>query len=168
MFQSADSALKWAALMRNTLILDGSSINDMCGKPTPPTRNGLLMGLSPQEAQQQAANIVGYANAIKDPVCVQYIQAKYFFIDKLEDIVHRVLSGLLHAAGGTHRRDIRLIVQSYIGVRATRRQMRAALRCRMADVIRIEDNVYRQMDKVHHRTMGELEEKLIEVGLIYN
>ena len=92
MFQSADSALRWAALMRNTLILDGSSINDMCGKPTPPTRNGLLMGLSPQEAQQQAANIVSYANAIKDPVCVQYIQAKYFFIDKLEDIVHRVLS----------------------------------------------------------------------------
>ena len=45
--------------------------------------------------------------------------------------------------------------------------MRAALRCRMAEVIKIEDNVYRQMDKVHHRTMGELEEKLIEVGLIH-
>lgn len=93
--------------------------------------------------------------------------SKVFFIDKLEDIVHSVLSGILHAAGGTHRRDIRLIVQSYIGVRATRRQMRAALRCRMAEVIKIEDNVYRQMDKVHHRTMGELEEKLIEVGLIH-
>lgn len=53
MFQSADSALKWAALMRSTLIIDGSSINDMCGKPKPTTTNDLLRGLSPQEAQQQ-------------------------------------------------------------------------------------------------------------------
>ena len=166
MFPSADGALKWAATMRYTMIIDGSSINDMCGKPKPATTNELLMGLSPQEAHQQAEKIITYVDSIRDPVCVQYIQAKYFFVDKLEDILNRVLSGLLHAVGGTHRRDIRLIVQSYIGVRATRRQVRAALRCRMAEVIKIEDAVYRQMDKVHHRTMSELELKLIEAGLI--
>jgi len=166
MFQSADSALRWAALMRNTLIIDGSSINDMCGKPSHSTDNDLLRGLSPQEAQQQAANIVSYATSLQDPVCVQYLQAKYFFVTSIDNIIHRVMAGLLHAVGGTNRRDVSLVVQSYIGARVTHRQMRAALRCRASDVRRIESDVYKVMDTVHSRAMSELKSKLIDVRLI--
>lgn len=166
MFNDADSALKWAAKIKCTLIIDGSSINDMCGKPRPATTNELLMGLSPQEAQQQADAIIKYANTINDPVCAQYLQAKYFFISKIDDIVHQVLSGLLHAIGGTNRRDIRLVVESYLGSRVTRRQMRQSLRCRAADVVRVERDVYRVMDRVHYRAINEIESKFATAGLV--
>ena len=165
MFQSADSALKWAVLMKCTLIIDGSSINDMCGKPTPATTNDLLRGLSPQEAQQQADTIIKYAAAIHDPVCVQYIQAKYFFQTKVDDIVQRVMSNILHAIGGTNRRDIQCVVRAYVGDTVTKRQMREALRCQTRDVIKIEKKVYDAMDGVHYQAMSGLENKLMEMGL---
>lgn len=166
MFHDADSALKWAAKIKCTLIIDGSSVNDMCGKPRQSTTNELLMGLSPQEAQQQADMIIRYASSIHDPICAQYLQAKYFFMNKIDDIVHQVLAGLLHAIGGTNRRDIRLVVQSYLGSRVTRRQMRQSLRCRASDVVRVERDVYRVMDGVHYRAINEIESKFADAGLV--
>ena len=159
MFNDADSALKWAAKIKCTLIIDGSSVNDMCGKPRQSTTNELLMGLSPQEAQQQADMIILYASSIHDPICAQYLQAKYFFMNDM-------LAGLLHAIGGTNRRDIRLVVESYLGSRVTRRQMRQSLRCRASDVVRVERDVYRVMDKVHYRAINEIESKFADVGLV--
>ena len=166
MFQSADSALKWAAKLKCTLIIDGSSVNDMCGKPTPATTNDLLRGLSPQEAHQQAANIIVYASSIRDPVCVQYIQAKYFFQSKVDDIVQRVMANILHAIGGTNRRDIHCVVRAYVGDTVTKRQMREALRCQTRDVVKIEKKVYDAMDGVHYQAMSGLETKLIDMRLI--
>ena len=165
MFQSADSALKWAAKIKCTLIIDGSSINDMCGKPTPVTTNDLLRGLSPQEAQQQADTIIKYAGDIRDPVCVQYIQAKYFFQAKVDDIIERVMGNIRHAIEGTNRRDIRCVVRAYVGDTVTKRQMREALRCQTRDVKVIEKKVYDAMDGVHYQAMSGLESKLNEMGL---
>lgn len=166
MFQSADSALKWAAKIKYTLIIDGSSINDMCGKPVPATTNDLLRGLSPQEAHQQAETIIKYAGG-DDPICVQYIQAKYFFQTEVGDIVQRVMSNILHAVGGTNRRDIRCVVRAYVGDTVTKRQMREALRCQTRDVKAIEKKVYDAMDGVHYQAMSGLETKLSEMGLIH-
>lgn len=166
MFHDVDSALRWAARIKCTLIIDGSSINDMCGKPRHSTTNELLMGLSPQEAQQQADNIIKYASCLSDPVCSQYVHAKYLFLSSVDDLVNRVLSNITHATTGTNRRNISLVVQSYFGNKATRRELRESLRCRNSDVKRLQDGVYTAMDKVHYRAMCELEEKLIDVGLM--
>lgn len=166
MFPSADSALRWAAKIKCTLIIDGSSVNDMCGKPTPGTTNDLLRGLSAQEAQQQADTIIKYATSISDSVCVQYIQAKYFFQTKVDDIVQRVMSNVLHAMGGTNRRDIHCVVRAYVGDTVTKRQMREALRCRSSTVAKIESQVYDAMDGVHYQAMNGLESKLKDMGLI--
>ena len=165
MFQSADSALRWAAKIKCMLIIDGSSINDMCCKPTPATTNDLLRGLSPQEAQQQADTIIKYAAAIPDPVCVQYIQAKYFFESKVDDIIDRVMFNIRHAIDGTNHRDINCVVRAYVGDTVTKRQMRAALRCQNRDIKLIEKKVYDAMDGVHYQAMSGLEDKFKNMGL---
>lgn len=166
MFDSPHSALRWASLMKHTLIIDGSSINDMCGKPHISTSNELLKGLSPQEAQQQAANIFNYASSLTDPICSQYLKSKYFFLSSIDTIVQRVMGNILHAAGGTNRRDISVVVESYLGTRVSKREMREKLRCRAADVQKIEKQVYDAMDKIHYRAIDELQCKLTEAGLI--
>lgn len=158
MFVSIDEALRWSALMRCTLIIKGASINAMCGKPRRSTRNLLLLGLSPQESRQQAECIFKYASSLSDPVCVQYLHAKYFFMSKIEDI--------LHAIGTPTNRDYSCVVRSYVGDTVTRRRMRVELRCMTKDVKEIERDVHKALDVVHHRAISELELKLIDVGLL--
>lgn len=166
MFDSARSALRWSSLMRSILIIDGSSINDMCGKPRISTTNDILHGLSPQEAQQQAANIFNYVDKLNDPVCSQYLHAKYFFSQSIDGIVQRLMSNIIHAPGGTSRRDISVIVLAYLGHKITRREMRKKLQCRMTSVAVIEEKVCSAMDAIHYRAISEFEDKLICAGLL--
>ena len=73
LFRDIDSVLRWAYYINSTRVVKMSAINGMYGKPRPSTLNDLIRGLTPQECQQQAAEIIHLADDIKDTACVEYI-----------------------------------------------------------------------------------------------
>lgn len=167
MFQSSDHALRWAASVKYRDIIDGPSINGMCGKSRRSTDNVLLMSLTPQEAQLQSEHIFKHVYSINDIAYQQYIAAKYLYKDDIEDLIRRVLSGLLYSAGGLHRRDIRKLVLAYCGAKVTKKELRESLHCDSNKVNQLEMQVYDVLDVIHNRVMGELETKMVEAGLVY-
>lgn len=164
MFKSAHSALSWAAQVHCTEIIDGPSINNMRGyRPT--TSNELLLGLTQEQAHMQAEKILDYARGLSDPACGEYILVKYCRVDKLDDVMKRVMAGLLYS-GAVYQRGIRKLVLSYMGAKVTHRELREALHCGNDAVYKYRDQVFNVLDKIHSRAIGEVETKMVAAGLV--
>lgn len=165
MFQNPDHALRWAASVKYRIIIDGPSINRMCGKPAHSSSQELTAGLTPQEAQLQSELIFKHAYAIQDKAYHQYISAKYLFKNEIDSLIQRVLSGLMYS-GGLHRRDITKIVLAYCGSKVSKKELRESLHCGSDKVNRLEKQVYDVLDVIHYRVMDELQTRMAESGLV--
>lgn len=167
MFRDAEKAIVWAVNVKCKFILDGSSVNDMCGKPRPSTRNELLMGLSPQEAHLQAEQIFKHIESLSDGACRDYLYARYCYVERFDELMQRVFFRLLYS-GGIHNRDVRKVVLKYLGVKIGLREIREALHCDRNKVNYLIDRVYTILDTVHHQAISDVEEKFTQAGLIEN
>jgi len=167
LFKSAESALMWAAQVRETLIYKAPSISRMCGKPSRPTDNDVLIGLSPEEVHRQADNIYSMIISIDDPVCEAYLLCKYFNDpDQLSRIVSRVHLHLIDRS-----RDLTMLILAYVGARIggreiTHRMIRESLSCHNAAAADYRKVVYSILDKLHAQSIDIIECKMIDAGLI--
>jgi len=166
MFNNVDSALRWAAQMQTVGIYDPPSINGMCGKQRRSTENELLIGLTPQQIQLQASSILRFISDVGGDDCKQYLLAKYCKSDDVSLLMSRVLSGLLYS-NGVHQRGIQKIVMQYIGrVNLSHRELREELRCANGSVNKLRDQVYKSLDNIHHRAISQVDNMMVEAGLI--
>lgn len=164
MFNSADSALRWAAEVRSTELYKASSINRMCGKPRRPTQNDILIGLSPDETYKQAVNIFAIVKGLQEnnPVSESYLMAKFFYEDDITRVLSRVLMSM-----SDRSIDITILVKAYFGThRVTHRMMRDSLYCRNSQVKHYQKMVYDIMDKIHYQAMDQIENKMVDAGLV--
>lgn len=165
MFRNPDQALRWAASIKCRNIIAGPSINRMYGHARRSTDNPLIMSLSLQEAQLQAEMIFKCAYDLGDRAYSQYIDVKYLHKNEMDALSERILSMLLYS-GGVHRRDISKLILAYCGTKITKRELREVLRCDRNAVSKLEKQVYDSLDIIHYRAMGEIEARMIELGLV--
>ncbi len=166
LFKSTESALMWAAQVRETLIYKAPSISRMCGKPSRPTDNDILTGLSPEEVHRQADNIYSMIINI-DPVCEAYLLCKYF---NDPDHVSRIVSRV-HLHLTDRSRDLTMLILAYVGARIggreiTHRMIRESLCCHNASAADYRKIVYSIMDKLHSQSIDIIERKMIDAGLV--
>lgn len=167
MFQSAHNALSWAYRVSATPIVHLSSINQMCCKPNPETRNELLRDLTPKERHTQAALIIYMVERLEDPACVEYIRAK--FSHKKEShavklIMHQALAAL--GTGVHRRRGVYKILLCHLGENINQRSIRHDLACSFDKMMLIRKSVFDSLDRVHEKAMNIMTEKLQEKGLV--
>ena len=165
MFRDAEKTIEWALDMKCKMIIDGSSTNRMCGKQRPTTINDLIRGLSPQEAHLQAEMIFKLVEGLSDPACRQYLLAKHNLTDKIDDVMNKVFARLLYS-GGIYRRDVSKVVLRYMGVKYTKDEIRESLKCDRNKVDDFMSKVYDIMDDIHHNAINDVEEKMMNAGLI--
>lgn len=167
MFRNADSAMRWAGVQMNRLIIDSPCINTMQQiNSSRGLYNDLTEGLTPQQVQIQANLIKRYAMELTDQAASEYLQIKYFCSDKYEALMNQLLSRLLYS-GGVRRRGIQDLMLEYVGRKQlTQRDLRHALKCDANAVARYKDQVYAALDSIHYRAMAQIEERMIEAGLI--
>lgn len=164
MFKSVDSVVEWAATIKCTMILDGPSIHGMYGARRS-TMNELLMGLSPQEAHEQAEMIIRHIDDLSDPACSQYLLARNHLTDKINNVMDRVFARLLYS-GGIHNRDVRKVVLRYMGADIGKREIRESLHCDRNKVDHFITKVDEIMDAIHYQAINDLEERFVNSGLI--
>lgn len=165
MFRDAEKTIDWALDMKCKMIIDGSATNRMCGKQNPTTLNDLIRGLSPQEAHLQAEMIYRIVEDITDPACKQYLLAKHNLTDKIDDVMNRVFARLLYS-GGIYRRDVSKVVLKYMGVQYTKDEIRESLKCDRNKVDDFMGKVYDIMDDIHYNAINEVENKMMNAGLV--
>ncbi len=167
MFRNADSAMRWAGLQKHRLIIDSPCINTMQQvNSSHGLSNDLVEGLTPQQRQLQAETIHRYAMDLTDQAASEYLQIRYFCADKYDALMNQVLSRLLYS-GGVRRRGIQDLMLEYVGRKQlTQRDLRHVLKCDANAVARYKDQVYAALDSIHYRAMGQIEERMIEAGLI--
>ena len=161
MFDNAEYALRWAAQVKATELYKAPSINKMCGKPNPTTMNELLIGLSPDETRKQADNIHGMVISLSDPVAENYLLAKYFN----EPDITRLMSKV-HISLTDRSRDMTILIKSYLGYRITHRTIRDALGCQSSSVSDYKRLVFDLMDKIHYRSIDQVERRMKDNGLV--
>jgi len=167
MFPSTHNALSWAYRVSDTPIVHLSSINRMCCKPSPETRNELLQGLSPKERHTQAALIIFMVEKLDDPACVEYIQAKFSGrkdSHAVRLIMHRALSSL--GTGVHRRRGVYKILLCHMGENVNQRSIRHDLACSFDKMMVIKKSVFDSLDRVHEKAMYIMTDKLQEKGLV--
>lgn len=165
MFRNAEMAIRWAVDIKSKVIIDGSSINDMCGKPRPSSKNDLLRGLSPQEAHLQAEQILRHIENIGDDACKDYLLAKFCYSERFDSLMQRIFSRMLYS-GGVHNRDVRKVVLMYLGAKISKREIRESLRCDRNKVNDLIDKIYGIIDSVHYQSLNDIENKFANSGLI--
>lgn len=166
MFRDAEKTIDWALDMKCKMIIDGSATNRMCGKLPPTTTNDLIRGLSPQEAHLQAEQIFKLVENLRDPACRQYLMAKHNLTDKIDDVMNKVFARLTYENGGIHRRDVSKVVLKYMGVKYTKDEIRESLKCDRNKVDDFMSKVYDIMDDIHYNAINDVEEKMMNAGLI--
>ena len=164
MFIDVSKALSWAYMMRTKDIIDRPSMAGMYGSSRS-SSNDVLVGLNAQEAIQQSADIIFIVESINDKSCAQYLKAKYGRdFSGINELVDRVASRMGFSV--TYRSGIQYIIAKYCGVRVTKEQIRSSLRCDNNNVEDIQGKVYSILDDVHGRAIVEIENKLVERGLV--
>lgn len=161
MFDNAEYALRWAAQVKSTELYKAPSMNKMCGKPNRATMNELLIGLSPDETRKQADNIHGLVISLSDPVAENYLLAKYFH----EPDITRLMSKV-HISLTDRSRDMTILIKSYLGYRITHRTIRDALGCNSNHVADYKRLVFDLMDKIHYRSIDQVERRMQDCGLV--
>lgn len=167
MFADTDKALHWAFTVASTPIVKLSSINKMCWRPSPGTRNDLLINLSQSEALEQAQQIVGVAVHLHDKSYTEYIYARYSNVldtKQTETMMTRIFAALGTAT--TNRRGIWKIVLKYFGRNIKQSEIRESLRCDRNKVPIIISKVYSVLDYMHSHALAEMDEKLREKGVV--
>ena len=161
MFDNAEYALRWAAQVKSTELYKAPSINKMCWKPNRATMNELLIGLSPDETRKQADNIHGLVIGLSDPVAENYLLAKYFHEPDITILMSRV-----HISLTDRSRDMTILIKSYLGHRITHRTIRDSLGCNNNRVAEYKRLVFDMMDKIHYRSIDQVERKMQVCGLV--
>lgn len=160
MFRDANQALRWAFVMGTIDIVKLSAINKMRGSASM-SENDLLVGLSPQEMRQQAADIIDMAYRLQDRACTEYIVAQYgrrFSEADIGILIERVLFML---GGGTfNRRGVRKLVLCYFGNQIGHREIRGELQCSNNAVPSIRGKVYDALDRIGGRAIAEVDNLL--------
>lgn len=165
MFRDVEHALNWSALVKCSLIIDKPSINGMRGINASAI-NELLIGLSPQQRQMQANSIYKYACELSGSAESQYIKAKYFYENDIDNLMHMVFSAM-PSPGGVYRRGIQSIVMDYMGRQTTsHRNLRDQLHCGNDRVHLYKDQVHAVLNKVHARALNELDARMTDIGLV--
>jgi hypothetical protein len=167
MFLNAEAAMRWAFTMTTVDIVKMSGANKMYGKLKPATSNELLSGLTPQEMHQQASSIVSLAHELSDPVCTEYLVARYgreFDEQHIGRLIERVL--MMLGTGAHNRRAIRKLVLCYFDVRIARDEIRGEMGCRNDALTKIRAKVYDALDQVNNRAMSEIENLLKDRCLV--
>lgn len=158
MFKSAESALEWAALMKCTELYKAPFINKMCWKAAGGTYNELLQGLSQDETRKQAENIYSIVINLNE-LSKCYIQTRYFFNDDLKLLVNNIKQSVTVNSP-------EILILGYVGKNVTHRQIRDKLRCNNNKVSEYQRLVYDHLDRIHYRSLSEVERKLEDSGLI--
>lgn len=160
MFRDANQALRWAFVMGTIDIVKLSAINKMRGSATM-SENDLLVGLSPQEMRQQAADIIDMAYRLQDRACTEYIVAQYgrrFSEADISILIERVLFML---GGGTfNRRAIRKIVLCYFGHDIKHKELMEELGCSKNTATDRRNKVYDALDRIGSRAIAEVDDLL--------
>lgn len=167
MFKDTDSALRWAFSVASIPVVKLSSVNKMCWRPSPGTRNELLINLSQSEALEQAQNVIGVVLRLHDKSYTEYIYARYSGVvdtDQTEVMMTRIFAAL--GTSVTRRRGIWKIALKYFGRDISQNEIREALHCDRNKVPETIGKVYTVMDFIHEHSLGEVGDKLKEKGVV--
>lgn len=165
MFRSPQSALAWAYTEVTHPIYAVSGINRMREQDARLVPNSTTEGLTPFERKLQAYDIIGIAARLPYRPGREYIAARYEGVkpDRLRGIEGRLRVRL----GRRLDRDVLVhIVASYIEGGANYRILRRLLGCRDREALETRNALYEELDRIHARTMAELEAHLMQAGLL--
>jgi len=164
LFKNVDSALRWAAQISMTGIIDSPSLHRLIkDQDRAPFKNDLLVNLTPQEIHAQAAQVIQIAEKLRDPALIEYIYVRYCYLDKLDHLITRVESTM----GGVNRRAMQELVFEYCGRRShSVRDLKRLLQCGSDGIHGRRSQVYTVMDHVHYQAMDQIEQNMIDAGLI--
>lgn len=165
LFKNVDSALKWAAQISMTGIIDSPSLHRLIkDQDRAPFKNDLLVNLTPQEIHAQAAQVIQIAEKLRDPALIEYIYARYCYLDKLDHLITRVESTM---GGVINPRAMQELVFEYCGRRShSVRDLKRLLQCGSDGIHGRRSQVYTVMDHVHYQAMDQIERYMIDAGLI--
>lgn len=125
------------------------------------TDNEILIGLSQDETRKQADNIYSVVLRLEDPIEQNYITAKYFFdsdITRLMNYVHSFMTD--------RSLDVTILIKAYLGSSVTHREIRESLCCNNNNVKHYRKIVYDFLDKVHYKSMSNIDKSLEDAKLI--
>lgn len=166
MFKSVESALTWAAQQHATVLVKGSSVSRMCGKPSRGTMNDLLIGLNAEERKAQAENIIGVVLNL-ETACKEFIMAEFCYEREDKNINTLMMRAFGSMGSGSHRRrGVRAIVLRYFGENIGLRQIRDDLHCKRDDVHKYMNSIFNMLDRIRDEALSELHESFTEKGLI--
>ncbi len=166
MFMNSEQVMHFAARIRATQAIEGSSVWKMSGNNRRSTENDLLRGLTIQQIIQQAENVVDYIRNLRDPAHKEYLLAKYFYQNQPKDIETLMARVLSRYSGCIQRRGVQDIVMVYLNVPKSQRAIRESLKCGANQVKDHINKVYDALDPIHYQALDAIDQKFIEVGLI--
>lgn len=145
-----------------------SSVNNMGQQKISGLPNGVLSGLSPEDLNKQAANIIGMVGRLEDPAAQEYIAAKFGNRHQKEDIKILVFRGCdAIGVGLSGQAAVYKIMKGYFdGREASYRDARRALKCRDQQAIMAKKCLYDVLDIIHNHAMAEISVIFEQHGLI--
>lgn len=167
MWHSADDAMKWAYSESVKSRVKMSGINNMRGGGRT-TLNELLIGLSPNERNNQAVNIIALAASLADKASAEYIGAWYG--DKREPKHLKIIIDRMFSALGTglhNRRAVYACVQMHFGQKPSYRVIKRILHCSDTRALFVRGQISDALDVLHHRAISDITDCLERRGLIH-
>lgn len=148
MFRTANDALRWAYMVKETDTTKLSSVNMMASKRLSCSVNEVVSGLSRMEAVSQAVNIVNNVGDLDkvEAACLMVEYGHNYFGEDVDYLAALLLTR--NEWEDKRLKGVKLLVRNCFGYKATSHDMVKSLKCNYNKLADYRNPVFEYLDKV--------------------